>query len=173
MTSHPGTYALLLSCRSTGPVRIGRLGTLELQPGFYVYIGSAFGPGGLSARINHHRQIAARPHWHIDYLRAACDLVEVWFTTKAARREHAWAKTVARLPGAGVPMPGFGSSDCECAAHLFWFERLPLVWTFRQQVKTTVSSTSAPKTEGATPTGRTLRLRGMKPAVLTASAARP
>jgi Uri superfamily endonuclease len=26
------------------------------------------------------------------------------------------------MPGAVVPMLGFGSSDCECVAHLYWFE---------------------------------------------------
>ena len=142
-TSRPGTYALVLACHRTGPVRIGRLGVMQLQPGFYVYVGSAFGPGGLASRIQHHRQIAARPHWHIDYLRVVCALVEVWFTTEAARREHSWVKAVARLPGACVPVLGFGSSDCDCKAHLFCFERMPSVRTFRQRLKTPVSSTRA------------------------------
>jgi Uri superfamily endonuclease len=141
MTAQPGTYALVLASQKTGPVRIGKLGTLELKQGVYIYVGSAFGPGGLAARIGHHTQIAARPHWHIDYLRAACDLIGIWFTTEAARREHSWAGAVARLPGAGVPMPGFGSSDCQCAAHLFWFKNPPSVRAFRQRVRTLVSTT--------------------------------
>ena len=109
---------------------------MQLQPGCYVYVGSAFGPGGLAARIGHHRQIAVRPHWHIDYLRAACAVEEVWSTTDAARREHVWAKAVGRLPGAGTPLRGFGASDCECETHLFWFEHQPSVRAFRQRVKT-------------------------------------
>ena len=76
MTCEPGTYALVLRSRKLASLRIGRLGTLKLQPGFYVYIGSAFGTGGLQARIKHHQRIAAHPHWHIDYLREVCDLVE-------------------------------------------------------------------------------------------------
>jgi Uri superfamily endonuclease len=125
MTTQPGTYALFLECKKSGPLRIGRLGVLELRRGFYVYLGSAFGTGGLASRIQHHRRMAISPHWHIDYLRAACDLVEVWFTTDAAPREHVWAKTVVRLPGACVPLPGFGSSDCRCETHLFFFEGVP------------------------------------------------
>jgi len=136
MTSQLGTYALVLTSHKTSLVGIGSLGTLELQPGFYVYVGSAFGAGGLAARIGHHTQIAARPHWHIDYLRAACDLIEIWFTTETARREHSWAEAAAQLPGAEVPMPGFGSSDCQCATHLFWFQRQPSVRMFRQRVRT-------------------------------------
>lgn len=129
----PGTYALVLACQKTGRVRIGRLGVLALPPGFYVYVGSAFGSGGLAARIRHHRQVAARPHWHIDYLRAQCELIEVWFTTEAAHCEHAWAKAVARLPGAVMPMPGFGSSDCQCETHLLYNPHRPSIRAFQRQ----------------------------------------
>ena len=135
----PGTYALILACRQTGSVRIGRLSRLDLQPGYYVYVGSALGTGGLQARLRHHLQIPARPHWHIDYLRAVCDVREVWFTSDTARFEHRWAKVMAGLPGAGVPLPRFGSSDCACVAHLFSYARVPSIRVFRQQVKTPVS----------------------------------
>jgi Uri superfamily endonuclease len=139
ITSEPGTYALMLACHNTGPVRIGRLGTLAMQPGVYVYVGSAFGPGGLSARIKHHCRIAERPRWHIDYLRAACDLAEVWFTTATGRHEHAWAKAVTRMPGAVMPMLRFGSSDCGCEAHLLWFKEPPSIRTFRRFARTSVN----------------------------------
>lgn len=140
INSDPGNYALVLASLKTGTMRIGRLGTLALQPGVYIYVGSAFGPGGLSARIKHHHQIATRPHWHIDYLRAVCDLAEVWFTTATGRHEHAWARAAARLPGAETPMPGFGSSDCKCEAHLFWFKHPPSIRTFRRFVQTKVNA---------------------------------
>ena len=139
MTAQPGTYALVLACHQTGSVRIGQLGTLELQQGFYVYVGSAHGPGGVAARIEHHRRIATRTHWHMDYLRPACDLIGIWFSTDTASHEHAWADAVARLPGATVPMPGFGASDCACDTHLFWFTQPPPVREFRQRVKTKVN----------------------------------
>lgn len=42
--TQPGTYALVLSARAGGRVRIGRLGGLRVQHGFYVYVGSALGP---------------------------------------------------------------------------------------------------------------------------------
>jgi len=140
ITSEPGTYALVLASQKTGTVRVGRLGALELQPGVYVYVGSAFGPGGLAARIKHHHRIATRPHWHIDYLRAVCDVAEVWFTTSAGRHEHSWAKAVAQMAGAAVPMPGFGSSDCACESHLFWFKHPPSIRTFRRLLQTKVNA---------------------------------
>ena len=148
MTAQPGTYVLVLASQRTGPLRIGTLGTLALKPGVYIYVGSAFGPGGLAARIGHHTRIAVRPHWHIDYLRAVCDLLEVWLTTEATRHEHLWARALARLPGAVLPMPGFGSSDCQCAAHLFCFQKPPSVKAFRQRVRTLVSTTRPNVAEG-------------------------
>ena len=41
----PGTYALVLQVTARESLQIGRLGKLELRRGFYVYVGSASGPG--------------------------------------------------------------------------------------------------------------------------------
>jgi hypothetical protein len=41
----PGIYTLLLSCASNARIQVGRLGTMQLQRGFYVYLGSALGAG--------------------------------------------------------------------------------------------------------------------------------
>ena len=61
---------------------------------------------------------AEHPHWHIDYLRKYARLVSVWYRS-GARCEHSWAAQLRAIPGKTVPMAGFGSSDCRCAAHLF------------------------------------------------------
>jgi hypothetical protein len=50
---------------------------------------------------------------------------------------------MARLPGAGVPLFGFGSSGCACVAYLFSFVRLPSIMAFRQRVRITVSRSMA------------------------------
>ncbi|MHC4128146.1 MAG: GIY-YIG nuclease family protein [Planctomycetota bacterium] len=131
----PGTYALLLCCRRPARLRIGRLGELRARQGFYLYVGSALGPGGVGARVRHHERRAARPRWHIDYLRARTDLVEVWHAHDTRRREHEWAAFASRLPGASVPLGGFGSSDCGCAAHLFFFAERPTVTAFRGRLR--------------------------------------
>ena len=119
------TYALLLSSATDELIRVGRLGNLRLQPGYYVYVGSALGPGGLRARLAHHMRPAERPHWHIDYLRAKTTIEAVWFCYNRKSREHNWAKRFAAMPGASGPMVGFGSSDCECESHLFFFGEYP------------------------------------------------
>ena len=41
-----GTYALTQCCPKPAKVKVGALGLISLDPGYYTYIGSAFGPGG-------------------------------------------------------------------------------------------------------------------------------
>ena len=120
-----GTYALVLFCSRPKLVRIGQLGALRLRRGFYVYVGSALGPGGVHARIAHHRKVSRQPHWHIDYLRRHTQLDRVWYSSGPVRREHDWARFIRALTGASVPIAGFGSSDCRCLAHLVFFTRRP------------------------------------------------
>ncbi|MBI5688973.1 MAG: DUF123 domain-containing protein [Verrucomicrobia bacterium] len=79
----------------------------------------------MAARLRHHTHVTDRPHWHVDYLRARCVLTSVWLSASPRRLEHAWARTIGRLPGAEAPFPGFGSSDCNCPTHLFWFRTVP------------------------------------------------
>jgi len=132
-----GTYALILRSESTRRVRIGRLGNMTLYPGFFVYVGGAFGPGGLRARVGHHLKKAHRPRWHVDFLRRHTRPVEVWYTYDPTRREHQWAQALTTLRGASVPLPGFGSSDCRCCAHLFRFAVRPGLRTFVKRIRST------------------------------------
>ena len=125
MQNLPGTYALIMTCDSHQPVEIGKLGRLNIKPGCYVYIGSAFGPGGLKARIAHHAKVSRRPHWHIDYLRPFIELKGVCYSDESERQEHRWAGALQRFGGATIPMVGFGASDCSCPAHLFRFSYTP------------------------------------------------
>lgn len=120
-----GTYALVLESLSDAQLQVGRRGILLIHPGFYVYVGSAFGSGGLQARLSHHLGPALRPHWHIDYLRRKAKLVAVWYRCGRTRREHTWARALRNVPGSSVPLRGFGSSDCKCESHLFFFPSLP------------------------------------------------
>jgi len=120
-----GTYLLLLECDKQAELSIGRLGNITTEPGYYLYVGSAFGPGGIQARINHHKHIASRPHWHIDYLRAAAELLDAWCVYRI-HCEHAWAYSLMQSKAVTMPLKGFGSSDCDCATHLFYFRNRPL-----------------------------------------------
>ena len=83
MKPDPGTYALILQCDLNDRVQIGRLGEIELRPGYYIYVGSAFGPGGVKARVERHWRTDKRKHWHIDYLREHVTPVEAWISYEA------------------------------------------------------------------------------------------
>lgn len=119
LPSAPGTYALALSLAAPADLTIARR-RVHLPPGLYVYVGSAHGPGGLRARLGRHRRGDGQPRWHIDALRAVAEVVGWHVAVSPLRLECAWAQALASLPGAAIPVPGFGASDCRdgCKAHL-------------------------------------------------------
>lgn len=102
-------------------VRVGRLGVVELSPGWYVYTGS--GRRNLQARVARHLRGSHTTFWHIDYLRRHV-APSAWRTVECARTEcEAVALAVAE---GGVRTPGgFGSSDCGCGGHLVWTPDAP------------------------------------------------
>ena len=134
MLSHTGTYLLIFRSSLERLIDIGKLGQLRVKPGFYVYVGSAFGPGGLAARVAHHKRPSGCPRWHIDYLGLSNNLEEVWYTYDPFHREHQWTAVVAGLKGSSIPLAGFGSSDCRCRSHLYFFPSKPSGRSFRRKV---------------------------------------
>jgi Uri superfamily endonuclease len=123
-----GTYVLALWLGARRLISIGRLGRHPFPVGWYLYVGSARGPGGLRARLERHQRRLGpdkRAHWHIDYLREHCTWGGAWIRSSEERLECAWARRLARLPGARLVVPGFGASDCRCAVHLVHVMALP------------------------------------------------
>jgi Uri superfamily endonuclease len=122
LDSTPGTYALLLELHEPTELRVGRLGRIYFDSPFYLYFGSALGPGGLGARLKRHLQPTGRTHWHIDYLRQVAEVLAVWHTRDTVRLECTWANAALALRGVSF-VPRFGSSDCRCHSHLLAVER--------------------------------------------------
>ena len=120
LPASPGSYALWFDLPVDVRRKIGRLGEFDFPRGSYLYFGSAHGPGGLCARVHHHRRVAAHPRWHLDWLRPELSLIGIWFTTAPGNWECAWSQAILELPGVTIPAPGFGAADCRsgCAAHL-------------------------------------------------------
>lgn len=135
LRSEPGTYALLLRAPTEQIIEVGALGEMTVRPGGYVYVGSAFGPGGVRARVERHARGDGAVHWHVDYLRTATALEQVWVTYDTTRRECDWAATMRALPGATVPKGGFGASDCDCPAHLYRFDAPPSLEVLRKRLQ--------------------------------------
>lgn len=115
----PGTYVLWLRVDALHTIGVGRLGERLFPAGVYAYVGSAHGPGGLSARLRRHLRADKVHHWHIDALTACAPIVAIWYAAASVRLECVWAQRLARLAGVSAPMEGFGASDCRCATHLF------------------------------------------------------
>lgn len=129
----PGTYVVVLHSRCAASVPIGRWGNLAVRPGFYLYVGSALGPGGLLARVSRHCRGVTTKHWHIDYLHAHSKPLAVWYRYSRTRFEHDWAAALSQMAGT-VPVEGFGCSDCKCDAHLFFSARVLKPDTFAEAV---------------------------------------
>jgi len=144
MKSDPGTYVLIFRCSSSKQVQVGKWGVIGTEPGYYLYVGSAFGPGGIKARVARHSRTEKAKHWHIDYIREHMDLVSVWFSHHNKKLEHDWARTLSAIPGM-EPVQGFGCSDCQCYSHLFRSDNQPEFRQFCNRAGRNILSTPALK----------------------------
>ncbi len=106
-----------------GHIRVGSLGVVAFEPGHYAYVGSAFGPGGIRARLGRHFRRDKKTRWHIDYLSSVSQVQGAWVSYGSQRLEHHWAGVLQGLPGAWLPVARFGSSDCHCETHLTGFAK--------------------------------------------------
>lgn len=136
LPNEKGTYVLIVSVSQVKRIDIGQLGRFDIVPGSYAYVGSAFGAGGLAARIGHHLESTAAPHWHIDYLLQIAQPVEIWYTMVHQKLEHHWAELLAQTPQFRIPIARFGSSDYHRSrsSHLFYSKRRPAFGWFRQRL---------------------------------------
>lgn len=130
LPGQPGTYILLMHLASSQQLAIGQAGTFDFAPGFYLYVGSAHGSGGLRGRLGRHLRRDKKLHWHIDYLSITASIQEVWFSIASKRQECNWAEVIRNTNGCSEPASGFGASDCICNTHLFTVseDRIISVW---------------------------------------------
>ena len=117
----PGSYLLVIKCERSTDIEVGALGKRAFDVGHYAYVGSAFGPGGLS-RVDRHRRIAAGDHdvrhWHVDYLLSA-DVTRL-ATVETFPDRDIECELATALADAGCDrIEAFGASDCDCPSHLW------------------------------------------------------
>ena len=132
MKKESGTYVLVLQVTHTAKIQVGALGEFSLKPGFYLYVGSAHGPGGVAARVKRHLSGEKKTHWHIDYLTPHAPIIEVWYAYGERKLEHTWASILEKMTGNRNNLKGFGSSDCSCKTHLFFFGTRPSLQEFQK-----------------------------------------
>ena len=116
--SDGGNYLITLELESC-VIEAGALGKLSLEGGWYVYAGSA--RKGLSARVARHlRRAGKAKHWHIDYLVPQGKNLKGLPILSLRNLECDLARDLEKIGGRGIR--GFGSSDCRCESHLFYFK---------------------------------------------------
>lgn len=127
-----GVYWLVLHNSKAQTIRIGALGDLAFEEGFYVYVGSAMMPKNHTTNALFNRVIRhCRPktmkkkHWHIDYLMAATmvNLQRIYLLPSHDHEECIWAEFVKTQADGQISR--FGCSDCNCVSHLFYFQGEP------------------------------------------------
>ncbi len=118
-----GAYLLLVQLDRDCLLEIGALGALTFKKGYYVYVGSAM--KNLESRLARHHRRRKKMHWHIDYLLTRADRLQSFPIRTSRRIECSLAADLAGIADHGVAR--FGSSDCRCPAHLFFFLHNPLL----------------------------------------------
>lgn len=117
----PGAYVVAIAIAAPLTVRLGGGLSARLRPGRYLYCGSAYGPGGLQARLARHFCKDKSIRWHVDQLTTAGEVRGAWAVALGNECE-----LVERLGFLPVPIDGFGATDCtHCRSHLLrWPSRV-------------------------------------------------
>ena len=110
-----GGYILLLDLEEESKIRIGRLGDITFDSGYYAYVGSAM--RGLKQRISRHLRQEKKFHWHIDYLLEEANVLNVIACQSGNSIECLIANEIGKEYKV---INGFGSSDCKCPGHLYY-----------------------------------------------------
>lgn len=118
----PGAYLLLIRLAADLALDLPRFQGRILSAGWYLYAGSARGPGGIQARVARHMRRNKARCWHVDHLTVSAHAV--FAAGLPDESECRIASVLARLDCCTIPLAGFGSSDCRnCEAHLLAFRR--------------------------------------------------
>jgi len=116
-TAMQGAYIVCLRLPSSVAVNLRRGQSGVLAAGWYSYVGSAWGNGGIRARLNRHFRRSKSLHWHIDRLTVKAD--QIAGLALIGRSECDVVGRLLQSRGFSVAMTGFGSTDCRrCESHL-------------------------------------------------------
>lgn len=117
-----GAYLLILEINEDKKILVGELGDILFKKGYYVYVGSAL--NSLSKRVERHKRRTKSFHWHIDYLTNISKSIKDIPIITQKKIECSISKKLSNLSSYFIPK--FGSSDCSCKSHLYYFKENPL-----------------------------------------------
>jgi len=130
MSMAKGIYILVVSVSEDINLNVGALGSVNFEKGLYAYVGS--GQNNLEKRIARHLRKTKQKFWHIDYLLddAHVEVAKVFHKKAEKLEECEVSKNISKI---GVPVKGFGSSDCKCESHLFKLENYQFLREFMHE----------------------------------------
>jgi len=85
--SLPGSYILIGKLDNKAQFISGPFSNQLITPGYYLYAGSAFGKGGLCARIARHLNPDTQKFWHYDHLKSSISIKEGWYSQGGINQE--------------------------------------------------------------------------------------
>ncbi len=115
------TYLLLIYLKNSSILKIGKKGYKEFGRGYYVYVGSGRRYG--FQRVIRHIKKSKKQKWHIDYLLGRGEIEMIWIILGGRTNECRLSNSLRRM--GSIIMKKFGSSDCKCPSHLFYFKNNP------------------------------------------------
>lgn len=116
-----GIYNLKIRLDRLKAISVGRLGIFIFSPGYYIYTGRA--KKNLLARLERHKRKKKKLYWHIDYFLRFGKIEDIKIYPWRAGGECLINKKIAKIKGARIRVPKFGSSDCICNSHLVYFTK--------------------------------------------------
>jgi len=117
-----GIYCLVIFLNKSRNIKIGKKRVL-FPKGYYCYVGSAL--NNLEKRIQRHYSKRKKFHWHIDYLLKHAKIINV--VVKRNFEDECFISRKIKSLGGKVILKGFGSSDCKCDTHLYYFLIKPII----------------------------------------------
>lgn len=127
MLINKGVYLLIIKVCCSFREQVGALGNFLFTPGYYIYVGSALGPGGLLKRICRHLKKEKKLKWHIDYLTVNQNVKIVGiFLLRTNMRKECWLSDIVSKYGKPY-IKKFGATDCKCYSHLYKIDKKALI----------------------------------------------
>jgi sugar fermentation stimulation protein A len=118
-----GIYMILVKLNKNKSIKTGKLDYSDYNAGYYVYAGSA--KTNLLKRIKRHLNRKKNTfHWHIDYLTTDADNIKAFAIYTNKFTECNIAESLLKINGKQIH--NFGSSDCSCSSHLYYFKEDPI-----------------------------------------------
>ena len=121
-----GSYIIVILVQKDISLNIGSLGPTDFKEGYYLYVGSAMGKKGSTTLINRVKRHVLPPdkkkkHWHIDYLLESelANLIQILLIPSTNRIECLISNELNEHSDGFID--DFGSSDCYCKSHLYYF----------------------------------------------------